>query len=66
VFEEAPNREAPHIYNYGLVTIGEKTRIPSGVQIGKNVAIQGDTRPEDYPDGILPSGETLVKAGDLA
>jgi glucose-1-phosphate adenylyltransferase len=66
VFEEAPNREAPHIYNYGLVTIGEKTRIPSGVQIGKNVAIQGDTRPEDYSDGILPSGETLVKAGDLA
>ena len=66
VFEEAPNVSAPLIYNYGLVTIGEHTTIPAGVQIGKNIAIQGETTPEDYPDGILKSGETLIKAGDLA
>ena len=65
VFEEAPNTVAPHIYNSGLVTIGENTRIPAGVQIGKNVAIKGETSLDDYTDGILKSGETLIKAGDL-
>lgn len=65
VFDEAPNTVAPHIYNYGLVTVGEQTKIPAGVKIGKNVAIKGVTRLEDYDDGILKSGETLIKAGDL-
>lgn len=66
VFEEAPNQIASHIYNYGLVTVGEQTRIPSGIKIGKNVAIKGFTTVEDYDDGILKSGETLIKAGDLS
>ena len=42
-------------------------RTPSyltGVQIGKNTAISGVTVPEDYPGGVLESGETLIKAGD--
>ncbi|MDO4555562.1 MAG: glucose-1-phosphate adenylyltransferase [Lachnospiraceae bacterium] len=66
VFEEAPNTVAPHIYSYGLVTVGEQTLIPEGVKIGKNVAIKGETTLEDYEDGILKSGETLIKAGDLS
>ena len=65
IFEEAPNTVAPHIYNYGLVTVGEQTIIPKGVKIGKNVAVKGVTSLEDYEDGILKSGETLIKAGDL-
>lgn len=61
---EAPNRMKPDIYNFGLVTIGENSVIPSGVQIGKNTAISGITCREDYPDGRLVSGETLIKAGE--
>ena len=37
---------------------------PGGVQIGKNTAISGVTSSEDYIDGVLASGETLIKAGD--
>ncbi|MGN0243345.1 MAG: glucose-1-phosphate adenylyltransferase [Lachnospiraceae bacterium] len=62
-FKEEPNKTAPHIYNDGLVVIGESSVIPSGVKIGKNVAIAGETTLEDYPDQVLASGETLIKAG---
>ena len=34
------------------------------VQIGKNTAISGYTVPEDYSDGVLAGGETLIKAGE--
>ena len=62
--EEVPNKMRPDIYNSGLATIGEKSVIPSGVQIGKNTAISGVTSKEDYVDGILESGETLIKVGE--
>ena len=61
---EVPNELRPDIYNSGLVTIGENSVIPSGVQIGKNTAISGTTTKEDYENGVLGSGEALVKAGD--
>ena len=61
---EVPNKMRPDIYNSGLATIGEKSVIPSGVQIGKNTAISGVTSKEDYVDGILESGETLIKVGE--
>ena len=61
---DAENRFRPDIYNSGLVTIGENSVVPSGVQIGKNTAISGVTEKEDYPRGLLESGETLIKAGD--
>jgi len=64
VGEELPNKLYPNIYSFGLVTVAEKTKIPSGVKIGKNTAVEGVTLPEDYPNGILESGETLIKAGD--
>jgi len=62
--EDILNKKEPHIYSFGLVTIGEKSEIPSGVKIGKNTSILGKTVLEDYPNGILDSGETLLKAGD--
>ena len=64
--EEVPNRIKPDIYNSGLVTIGERSVVPSDVKIGKNTAISGVTVPEDYQDGVLRSGESLVKAGGQA
>ncbi len=61
---DTPNKVRPDIYNSGIATIGEKTVIPSNVQIGKNTALSGVTSREDYVDGVLESGETLIKAGD--
>ena len=62
--EEQPNETDPKIYNAGIVTIGEKTLIPADVRIGKNSVVLGATGPEDYPEGVLKSGSTLIKAGD--
>lgn len=63
---DVPNRLKPAIYSFGLVTIGENSVIPESVQIGENTAISGVTSREDYPDGVLESGETLIKAGGRA
>lgn len=61
---EADSKLDPRIYNSGITTIGENTEIPSNVSIGKNVAIAGKTTAEDYPNGVLQSGEYIIKAGD--
>ena len=62
--EEVPNKVQPKIYSFGLVTIGENSYIPPNVKIGKNTAIAGDTTPDDYNEGVLASGETLIKVGE--
>ena len=61
---DTPNKMRPDIYGFGLVTIGEDSVIPSDVQIGKNTAISGVTSKEDYINGELASGETLIKVGE--
>ena len=62
--EEVPNKVQPKIYSFGLVTVGENSYIPPNVKIGKNTAISGDTTPDDYDEGVLASGESLIKAGE--
>ena len=62
--EEVVNHRYPNIYIDGLVTIGEDSIVPNNVRIGKNTAISGETTLEDYPDGMLDSGECIIKAGD--
>ncbi|MEY8235155.1 glucose-1-phosphate adenylyltransferase [Lachnospiraceae bacterium 66-29] len=62
--EEAENKLNKSVYSFGLATIGENSVIPSGVKIGKNTAISGETVKEDYPDGLLAGGESIIKAGD--
>ncbi len=66
VGEYAPSEYNPKVYAFDLVTIGEKSVIPASVKIGKNTAIFGETTLEDYPDGELKSGGSLIKVGDLA
>lgn len=66
VGEYAPSEYNPKVYAFDLVTIGEKSVIPPDVKIGKNTAIFGETTPEDYPNGELKSGGSLIKVGDLA
>ena len=62
--EEAENETAPHIYNHGLVTVGEKSVVPDGITVGKNSVIFGETTDADYEDSYLASGKTLSKAGE--
>ncbi len=64
VGEEVQNETDPHIYNNGIVTIGEKSVVPSHVSIGKNTVVSGITTAEDYKDDYLPSGKTLIKVGE--
>ena len=62
--DEAENDSAPHIYNHGIVTVGEKSVIPRGVTVGKNTVISGVTTAADYENSTLASGKTLIKAGE--
>ena len=62
--DEAENDTAPHIYNHGIVTVGEKSVIPKGVTVGKNTVISGVTTAADYENSTLASGKTLIKAGE--
>ncbi len=64
VGEEAENETAPHIYNHGIVTIGERSVIPDGIAVGKNSVIFGVTTAADYTDASFASGKTLIKAGE--
>ena len=65
VGESAPKRYDPKVYQFDLVTIGEHSVIPDNVKVGKNTAISGVTAEEDYPAGVLASGESVIKAGDV-
>ncbi len=64
VGEEVENETDPHIYNHGIVTIGERSIIPDNISVGKNSVIFGKTSAADYENACLASGKTLVKAGD--
>ena len=57
------NRVKPKIYSFALAVVAEDTVIPPDVKIGRNTAVTGNTVPEDYPGGVLASGEVLDKAG---
>ena len=62
--DEVANETDPHIYAHGIVTIGETSVVPSGVTVGKNTVISGKTDLSDYPNNMLESGKSLVKAGE--
>ena len=64
--EYAPSTFNPKVYAFDLVTVGENSVIPRKVRIGRNTAIVGETVSEDYPDGMLASGGSIIKAGDMA
>ena len=59
VGEYADSKLSQKIYNCELAVIGENSTIPSGVTLGKNVAVSGKTELSDYPDGKLSSGDYL-------
>lgn len=59
--ENVPNELKPKIYDTGIAVIRDGAVVPSNVRIGKNCVISGVTTFEDYPDGVLKSGATLLK-----
>jgi glucose-1-phosphate adenylyltransferase len=63
VGEYAESKFNPKVYNSDLAVVGEGSVIPDGVSIGKNTAIAGETVKEDYKDGLLESGDSIIKAG---
>ncbi len=65
VGEEKENKQHPNIYCNGLVTLAEGTVIPDGIRIGKNTVISGVTTAEDYQNGWLDGGESLIKKRPL-
>ena len=65
VGDYAPSKYDPKVYQFDLVTIGEHSVIPPNVQIGRNTAISGATEPGDYTDGMLASGDYIIKAGGV-
>ena len=65
VGEYAPSTYDQKVYQFDLATIGENSIIPDGVKIGKNTAIAGETTVGDYPDGLLASGNYIIKAGGV-
>ena len=65
VGEYAESALNPKVYAFDLVTVAENSVIPSDVQIGKNTAIVGKTEAADYPNGLLASGQAIVKAGEM-
>lgn len=57
--KETINKKYPsHLYT-GITLIGKEATIPARAQIGRNCIIQPQTRIEDFPTIILPSGETI-------
>lgn len=59
--ENIPNELKPSIYNTGITVVGENSVIPDGVHIGKNCVIYGKTSVEDYPNGVVASGKSVIK-----
>lgn len=65
VGEMAESKLDPKVYAFDIVTIAEGSRIPSYVKIGKNTAIKGETEEIDYKNGVLESGDYIIKAGEM-
>ena len=65
VGEYAESKYDKKVYQFDLVTIGERSVIPDGVKIGRNTAISGVTTAEDYHGGELESGDYIIKAGGV-
>lgn len=61
--ENVISKEYPDLYNTGITVIGEKTKVPDGVSIGKNCALYGHLSHEDFPNNALSSGGSIIKEG---
>ncbi len=54
-----PNKEQPDKITTGISIVGKSAHIPPAIHIGRNVVINADRDTEDFPEGDVPSGETI-------
>ena len=59
--DEVENETDPTIYTHGLVTIAEKSEIPSGLTIGKNSVLSGIFTIDEFAGETVSSGKTVIK-----
>lgn len=59
--ENIPNEAKPNIYQTGITVMGMHSSVPDGVTLGKNCVVYGRSVAEDYPDGVLASGKSVVR-----
>jgi glucose-1-phosphate adenylyltransferase len=57
--DATPNRQEPDYLNTGITVAGKRSHLPDNLTVGRNCKIGPDQRPEDFPAGILPGGETV-------
>jgi glucose-1-phosphate adenylyltransferase len=55
----SPNQKQPDRLNTGISVVGERARIPGGVRLGRNVVVYPDRTESDFPEVLVPSGETV-------
>ena len=57
------NEYKPDMYNSGITVVGERTIVPDGMHIGRNVMIDIDVSPVDFCSDSVPSGGSIFKGG---
>jgi glucose-1-phosphate adenylyltransferase len=57
--DNTPNRKSPKSLNTGLTVIGKRARLPAGVRLGHNVAVNPDVKEQDFQSQEIASGETV-------
>ncbi|HMO59579.1 MAG TPA: sugar phosphate nucleotidyltransferase [Roseiflexaceae bacterium] len=58
--DNTPNTESPGLLNTGLTLVGQRTLVPAGVRVGRNVVIRPRTGEKAFgKSGIIPSGATV-------
>jgi glucose-1-phosphate adenylyltransferase len=57
--DKTANHELPDRLNTGISVIGERSRIPGGVRLGRNVLVHADRTEADFPDPLVSSGDTV-------
>ncbi len=56
---DVANRAQPDKLMSGISVVGKGAHVPPGIAVGRNVLINADRDAEDFPEGDIPSGETI-------
>ena len=56
----------PSRVNTGITVVGRNAVVPPGTQVGRNVVIGPNVSEVDFPEGPVPSGETVDTARTMA
>jgi glucose-1-phosphate adenylyltransferase len=54
-----PNHERPELLDSGISIVGKRTRLPAGLQIGRNCIVGPALREDEYDSLYVPSGSTI-------